>query len=165
MHMNLAERVVAAFEANPGATSAELAAIVGTRHEYVRTALQRAGKVLARSHSLRAPKPPRTTPIRKYHRLQEWETQAILDGLKAGEKQDALAAEFGVDISTVCNIGRRNGLSRVRPKERQLTKYRTIGFFPDLEVKITEYATKKKVGFGEAARLLIERGFGHALND
>lgn len=154
--MTLAERVCNAYRDNPTATSAQLAAVVGCRHEYVRAALSRAGLLLARSSLARPAKPPRTTPVRKYRKLQDWETQAIIDGLRSGEKQEALAVEFDVDTSTVCRISRANGIDRKPRREKFKTSYHGIGFYPALETAIRSYAAKRGIGFGEAVRRCAE---------
>lgn len=105
----ITEAVLRAFKKLPEGTNKEIAALAGTRHEYVRTVLMRAGLELARKPNRKS---PRTTPVRKYKRLQEWEREAIALGYKDGEKLSALAVEFGVDDSTVSRIAERHGLPR-----------------------------------------------------
>lgn len=49
---------------------------------------------------------------KKYRRLQEWECAAVEAAYAAGEKLEALAAEFNVDISTISYAAKRAGLPR-----------------------------------------------------
>lgn len=158
MRSGMNEKVCAAFAANPAATSAELAAMLDCNPAYIRATLTRKGKLLARSRLLKPPKPPRTTPVRKYRKLQDWETQAILDGLKSGEKLDSLAVEFDVDISTVSLVGKKNGLSRKPDPQHKLISYRGVGFSEALESAVLKFARVNKIGFGAAVRKLIVVG-------
>ena len=54
-------------------------------------------------------------------RLLDWERDAIVAGIVAGEKEDALAAEFGVSENYPHILGRRRGIPAKptgRPRKR-----------------------------------------------
>ena len=51
----------------------------------------------------------------KPHRLLPWQLQAIADGYRAGEKIEALAAEFGVSHSYVSQLAKHRGIVLRRP--------------------------------------------------
>jgi len=50
-------------------------------------------------------------------RLEEWQKQAICDAMEAGEKREAIAAEFGVTPRYTRLLARRRGV-RERPAGR-----------------------------------------------
>ena len=57
----------------------------------------------------------------KRRSLLEWERDAIVAGYFAGEKEDALAAEFGVSVDYPHKLARRRGVPRRsvgRPRKR-----------------------------------------------
>lgn len=105
------EAVLAAYRKLPSGSSQQIGALAGVRHEYVRVVLQRNGLALATKI---IPKPGRTTPVRKYRRLQDWEREAVAQAYLDGEKLEAVAVEFGVDQSTVHRVAMARGFPRRR---------------------------------------------------
>jgi hypothetical protein len=103
------EAVLAAYRKCPNGSSQQIAAIAGVRHEYVRVVLQRNGLQLA---TRKVPSPKRTTSVRKYRRLQDWEREAVAQAYLDGEKLEAVAVEFGVDQSTVSRVAKGRGYPR-----------------------------------------------------
>lgn len=101
--------ILRAFDNNPDATNDEIAAQCGTYSSLVRAALSRHRRNV-RPRPAKQEKPARTTRVRLYRRVQDWEEQAIVDALKAGEKLEALAAEFARCTSVIWSIGYRNGV-------------------------------------------------------
>lgn len=59
---------------------------------------------------------------KKSWRLQPWEKQAIADGLVNGERNKALAAEFGVHRNTVNYVRRSFGIKPRRAKKKPPSK-------------------------------------------
>lgn len=101
--------VLKAYAERPKGNSLEIAELAGCRPEYVRVVLARHGLELA---TKRVPRPPRTTPVRKYHRLQDWERQAVADAYLGGEKLSALSAEFGCTESAISRLAESRGFPR-----------------------------------------------------
>lgn len=92
-------RIIAVAKKNPQLSAKQIGHEVGCSYDHV-------WKVLRRHHI-------RLQTSRKPHRrLLEWEREAIAQAYKAGEKLESVAAEFGIDQSTVSRAGIRYGLPR-----------------------------------------------------
>lgn len=92
--MSIKDRIVALHLRQRNLTSYDIGRELGCNARWVRRVLQGCGLRL------------RTGP----RRLQEWETQAIIDAYADGEKREAIAAEFGLEVCSVRRLARRAGL-------------------------------------------------------
>lgn len=100
------DEVLGVFYNHPDWTSVQIARRLGCCSSYVRATLTR--------HGLKLKK-------RGGRALQDWEYQAIADARRDGEKLEALAAEFGLSLSAISRVAKREGVPRSgrgRPPKR-----------------------------------------------
>lgn len=103
---NIKDKVLAFYRKHPTMPRGEMVARLGFPAPSVSVVLQRAGLTKPREAAKAG------GPHRKYRRLQDWERAAIASAYIDGEKLEALAAEFGIDCSTVSRVAERAGLPR-----------------------------------------------------
>jgi len=92
--MSVKDEIVAMHMRRRDLTSVEIGHALNCAPSWVRRALK--------SNGLRLRSGPR--------RLAEWETQAVLDAYADGEKREAIAAEFGLEVCSVRRLARRAGI-------------------------------------------------------